>query len=490
MNTDMKNKVLSGLFWKLMENGGRQGIQFFIQILLARLLLPADYGVIALIVVFIAIANVFVDSGFNAALIQKKNVDETDFSSVFHLSLFVAASLYIALYLSAPLIADFYQEDQIIAILRVLSITLFFGAVNSIQYAVVSRTMKFQKVFFSTLGGTLFSGSLGIVMAYAGFGVWALVAQHLTNQLLITVILWFTVKWRPGMLFSLSRVKSLFAFGRNLLCSSMLDTIYSNLYSLVIGKMYNPEMLGYFVRGEQFPRLIITNINGSISSVMLPALSASQDDKGKVKAMVRRSIVTSSFVIFPMMTGLGVCAELLVKILLTDKWLPCVPFLQMMCITFAFWPIHVANLQAIKALGRSDIFLKLEIIKKCLGVIVLAISAPFGIYIMVAFMPVTSFISTAINSYPNGKLLQYSFKEQWLDIIPSLLLSVVMGAAIYPIHFTDWNSGVKLLGQVIAGASVYIGLAFLFKLECFLYLLDTGKELLRRKRIQAVNGDE
>lgn len=483
-NLVTKNKVIAGIVWKIMENGGRQGMQFVIQIILARLILPAEYGLIALIVIFIAIAAVFVDSGFNTALIQKKNVDETDFSSVFYLSLFVSGLLYVGLYLSAPVIAAFYDEYRIIAVLRVLSISLFFGTVNSVQYAVVARTMKFQKIFFSSLGGTLFSGTIGIAMAYAGFGVWALVAQYLSNQAVITLILWFTVKWRPRRMFSFGKVKSLFNFGSKLLCSNLLDTVYNNVYGLVIGKMFSSEMLGYFVRGDQFPKMIMTNINGSISNVMLPALSAYQEDTNKVKGMVRRSIVTSSFIVFPMMTGLAVCAEPLVKILLTDRWLPCVPFLQIMCLAYAFWPIHTANLQAINALGRSDIFLKLEIIKKCIGVSVLFISIPFGIYVMVAFKPVTSFISTAINSFPNQKLLNYSFKEQWRDIMPSLLLSVLMGAIIHMVNFVDWNAGAKLFTQAVSGVVIYIGLAFLFKLECLTYLLDTGKNLLHKKQTQ------
>jgi len=478
----IKSQVLSGLFWKLMERGGTQGIQFIVQIVLARLLLPEDFGVIALITIFMAIAGVFVQSGFSTALIQKKNTDAMDFSSVFYLSLLVAALLYVVLFFTAPFIADFYREPQLLLVVRVLSITLFFGAVNSIQNAVVSRTMEFKRFFFSSLGGIIPSGIVGITMAYMGFGVWALVWQQLTNQLLITLILWFTVKWRPKLIFSMSRLKTLFSFGSKLLFSALLDTTYSNLYGLVIGKTYDSAMLGFYNRGNMFPNIIVTNINGSIGSVMLPALSANQDDKLKVKGMVRRSIVTSSFIIFPMMVGLAVCAGPLVTLILTDKWLPCVPFLQLMCISYAFWPIHTANLQAINALGRSDIYLRLEIIKKCIGVTILCITIPFGIYVMVAFQPITSFISTIINSFPNRKLLNYSFKEQWRDVMPSLLLSVIMGAIVYAIQFMGWNAGVTLFVQVIVGAVLYISLAFLFKLECLTYLLDTLTELLRKKR--------
>lgn len=478
-NNKMKNEIIHGLFWKLMERGGTQGIQFIVQIILARLLLPKEYGIIALITIFIAIANVFIQSGFSNALIQKKHVDELDFSSVFYLSLSVAVFMYTTLFFIAPVIANFYDEPQLVAVLRVVSLTLFFGAINSVQSAVVSRTMQFKRFFFSSLGGIISSGGVGIIMAYMGFGVWALVSQQLVSSLIITCILWFTVKWRPKLVFSLSRVKRLFSFGWKLLFSSLLDTLYSNVYTLIIGRIYNSEILGYYNRGDQFPNIIVTNINGSISSVLFPALSVNQDDRSRVKQMVRRSIVTSSFLICPMMIGLAVCAEPIVKILLTDKWLPSVPFIQMMCITYIFWPIHTANLQAINALGRSDIYLKLEIIKKCVGILLLAISIPFGVYVMVASKPVTSFVATFINSFPNRKLLKYSFKEQCLDIIPSLVLALIMGAIVYPIKVIGLNDWLTLIMQITMGLVIYFGLAKLFKLECLDYLLNTVKGVLK-----------
>ena len=478
----MNSQVLFGLFWKLLERGGTQGIQFIIQIVLARLLMPKDFGAIALITIFIAIASVFVQSGFSTALIQKKNADETDFSSVFYLSLLVAGFLYVVLFFTAPFIADFYREQQLISVIRVLSITLIFGAVNSIQNAIISKNMEFKRFFFSSLGGIIPSGIIGIGMAYMGFGVWALVWQQFTNQLLITMILWLTVKWRPKLVFSMDRLRTLFSFGWKLLCSALLDTTYTNIYGLVIGKMYDSAILGYYSRGNSFPSLIVSNINGSIGSVMFPALSANQDDRSRVKAMVRRSIVTSSFVIFPIMVGLAVCAEALIKIILTDKWLPCVPFLQMMCISYAFWPIHTANLQAINALGRSDIFLRLEIIKKVIGLTILSITIPFGIYIMVAFETITSLLSIIINSFPNRKLLNYGYKEQWRDIMPSLLLSVIMGAVVYTIQLIGWNAGVTLFVQIIVGVVIYFGIAYLLKIECFNYILITMKPLLKKKK--------
>ena len=475
-----KSNILSSLLWKFMECGGTQVIQFVIQIVLARLLAPEQFGIIAMVMVFIKLAQVFAQSGFNTALIQKKEVDEIDFSSVFYLSLLVACLLYLILFFTAPFIANFYNSEQLILVLRVLSIILPFGAYNSIQNAIISRRMEFKKLFFSSIGAILVSGTVGIIIAYAGLGVWALVVQQLTNQFMITLILWFTVKWRPKFKFSLERVKSLFSYGWKLLISSLIDTLYMNLQSLIIGKIYNPATLAFYNRGEQFPQIIVTNINGSIQSVMLPALSSEQDNKRRVKDLVRRSIVTSSFILFPIMIGLIVIAESLVKIILTEKWLPCMPFLQIACLSYALYPIHTANLQAINALGRSDIFLKLEIIKKMVGLSILGISIPFGIYAMAIAMLITSIVCTFINAYPNFKLLNYSYKEQIKDIIPSFLLSLLMGGVFF-IKYMGLSDWITLLLQVSTGALIYFSMAFILKLECFNYLLYTIKDLLKIK---------
>lgn len=475
-------QVVSSFLWKLMERGGTQGIQFIVQIVLARLLLPEDYGIIALVVIFTQIAGVFVQSGLNTALIQKKNADEVDFSSVFYLSLAIACLLYVGLFFTAPFIAAFYDLPQIIPVFRVLSITLVFGACNSIQNAVISRNLQFKKLFFSSTGAVLISGAIGIYMAYTGFGVWALVGQQISNQLFVTMILWFTVRWRPKLLFSLDRVKDLFSFGWKLLVSALIDTVYQDLRSLIIGKMYNPAMLGFYNRGQQFPSIIVSNINGSIKSVMLPILASQQDNKPRVKRMMRRGIVTSSFIIFPMMVGLAVIAEPLVKLLLTDKWLPCVPFLQIYCAIYALMPIHTANLQAINAIGRSDIFLKLEIIKKIVGLSILAVTVFYGVYAIALGGVLSSLISSFVNAYPNKHLISYSYKEQVNDIIPSLLLSLAMGAVVYSLKWLGLSPLTTLVIQVCVGIIIYAGLARVFKLECYVYLVTTMKELFRKRK--------
>ena len=477
-----KYKIISSLIWKLLERVGVQGIQFIVTIVLARKLMPEEYGIIAIVMVFISLASVFVQSGFNTALIQKNDADEVDFSSVLYLSLGVAGVLYVIIYFSAPFISSFYTQPLLIPVLRVLSITLFIGAFSSIQNAFVAKYMLFKKLFLSSLSASIISGIVGIVAAYNDLGVWALVTQQLTSQLTVTIILWFTVKWRPHLLFSFKRLKKLFSYGSKLLASALIDTLYMDLRTLIIGRIYTPAMLGFYNRGQQFPQLIMANIVGSIQSVMLPALSAHQDNRKRVKDMMRRAIVTSSFLVFPMMVGMAVVAEPLVKIVLTEKWLPAVPFLQIFCISFTLWPIHTANLQAISAMGRSDIFLKLEVIKKIMGLIILGISLPFGVY-AIAFGGIFSgLIGTFINAYPNKELLNYSYKEQWLDIMPSLMISLVMGSIVYSLNFLSIPAWQILILQIVSGSIIYILLAKIFKIESFTYLVGTMKQLIKSRK--------
>ena len=478
--TSLRGKVLSGLFWKVLENGGVQIVQFVISLILARMLGPERYGTIALLLVFIAIANVFIQSGFQTALIQKRQVDDLDYSSVFYLGLGVALLLYAVIFAGAPAVAAFYHDPELKSMLRVLALMIFFGAVVSVQTAMVSRKMEFRKMCAASLLATCLSGIAGVIGAYRGLGTWALVVQQLGTQFLLMVFLWVLVGWKPMRAFSFSRVKALFSYGWKLLCSSLLDTVYNNLYTMVIGRIYQKDVVGYYNRGNQFPQLIVNNLAASIQAVMLPAFSASQEDKERMKAMVRRSIVTSAFVIFPMMAGLIAVAKPLISIILTEKWLPCVPFLQIMCVAYAMWPIHIANLQAINALGRSDIFLKLEIIKKALGLAVLAVSIPFGIYAMVWLKASTDFAGTIINAYPNKKLLNYSFLEQWRDVFPALVLSVVMGAIVYSLQFFIHNNWLLLIAQIGVGVLIYGGLAWIFKVESFRYLVGVMKGFQKR----------
>jgi teichuronic acid exporter len=477
-----KTTIISSLLWKLTLQGGAQGIQFIIQIVLARLLFPADYGLIAIVNAFVLIANVFVESGFTTALIQKKDADELDFSSVFYLSLFVAAFIYILLFFTSPLLSAFFNMPKLDQVMKVFSITLFFGAINSVQNAFVVRNMMFKKLFFSSITALLVSGSIGITAAYLGLGVWALVIHQLTYRLLLAITLWFSVKWRPKLLFSVDRVKALLAFGWKILAASLLNTIYMDIRSLVIGKIYAPEMLGFYNRGAQFPRLIIVNANNVIRAIMLPVLSSTQDNILTVKFISKRAIKTTSLIMLPMIIGLAVIAEPLVKIVLTEKWLPSVSFLQILCLGYILFPIQSANLEAILALGRSDIFLKLEIINKFIGLCILGVSIPFGIYAIAWGASFSVLVASIINAYFNLKLLNYGYLEQWKDFYPSLFMSLAMGAIVYSIRFFNISDEVTLLLQLLIGVVSYILIAKIFKIEAYAYLYKAISDIFTRKK--------
>lgn len=474
------NKVLSNFFWRFFERCGAQGVTFIVSIILARLLDPNVYGTVALVTVFTTIMQVFVDSGMGNALIQKKDADDLDFSSVFWFNLIICFILYLIMFIAAPFIAVFYKMPELTSVVRVLSLILIISGVKNVQQAYVSRTMQFKKFFFSTIGGTIGAAVVGIIMAYMGFGVWALVAQMLFNTTVDTIILWITVKWRPKMMFSLQRLKELFSFGWKLLVSSLLDTVYNDLRQLIIGKLYSSDDLAFYNQGKKFPHLIVTNINTSIDSVLLPTMSKAQDDKSTVRSMTRRAIKTSTYIMMPIMIGLAVCAEPLVSLILTDKWLPCVLFLRIFCITYAFYPIHTANLNAIKAIGRSDLFLKLEITKKIIGLIAILTTMWISVEAMAYSLLVTTLLNQIINSWPNKKLLGYGYSEQIKDMLPQIGLSLIMGAVIYLVQFVDLSNILTLCIQVPLGIIIYITLSKLLHIESFEYVISMLKSLKNR----------
>ncbi len=475
-----KNQIVNGLFWKVMENGGSQGIQFVISIVLARLLSPDEYGIINIVMIFVTIANVIVQNGFGTALVQKQQADERDYSSVLYVNLAAALAIYGILYVSAPWIAAFYGNPDMIRIVRVLALVLFPGAVISVQNAFISRRMEFKGLCIATVAAVVISGGVGIVMAGSGFGVWALVGQQLVYYLSLASVLFLAVPWRPRFLFAPERVEAMFQFGWKLLCASLIDTLFMNLYGLVVGKLYDEHTMGIYSRGEQFPKLIVTNLGTAIQSVMLPALSAYQTHPEQVVSMLRRAIKLSVFLVLPMMAGLAACGENLVLVLLGEKWMKCVPFLQISCLAYAVWPMDIANLQALNAMGRSDVFLKLEILKKIVGVAILALSVRCGALTFIAWKAAGDFLCTFLNAWPNQKLLGYSIRQLWRDILPALGASAVMGMGVYGIaHFLP-PGGLGLVIQVLTGIGIYLFIALAFKLESFQYLLGMLKTALYR----------
>lgn len=485
-SNSLKKNTMFGFMWRFAERCGAQGVAFIVSIVLARILEPETYGLIALVTVFTNILSVFVDSGMGEALVQKKDADDLDFSTVFYFNIVMCVAIYAILFFCAPFISEFYKNPDLTPVVRVLSITILISGVKSIQQAYVSRNMMFKRFFFSTLGGTLFSAGVGIFLAAKGAGVWALVVQQLANLTIDTLILWITVKWRPKAMFSFERLKGLFSFGWKILVSRLIDTAYGQIRSLIIGKIYSSADLAFYNKGKNFPNLIISNVNSSIDSVLLPSMAQAQDDPAMVKHMTRRSIKTSTYIMAPLLMGLAACSKPLISLILTEKWLECVPYMIIFCITFMFYPVHTANLNAIKSMGRSDLFLKLEIIKKIVGIAAILITMRISVMAMAYSLLVISVLSQIINSWPNKKLMNYSYLEQLKDILPGIFLAVFMGLCVWTVTFLHLPNPVTLIIQVPLGGVIFIGLSALFKLESFTYCFNMIKpylnKILHRKR--------
>ena len=474
MEDSLKKKTLSGLLWSFFERTGTQIVSFIVSIILARLLMPDDYGVIAIVLVFINLLDVFVQAGFGSALVQKKGIDELDCSSIFWISFTISITLYILLYISAPFIACFYEMPILSPVLRVLGIRLPISAYNTIQRALVSRAMKFKAFFYASIIGVIISAIVGIFMAYRGYGVWSLVWQQIVNSVASSLVVLFIIRWYPHFHFCSTRVRTLFSFGWKVLLGGLIDTLYEDFRSLYVGKLYTPADLAFYTRGKQFPYLIVNNITASISSVLFPVLSKNQDDSFAVKRMTRRAIMTSSFIMMPIMFGLASIAKPLVLLLLTEKWISSVPFVQILCLNAALMPLQSANVQAIYAMGRSDIALKLNIIKKTSGFIIILVSATFSVLAMAWGGVLVGIIASIVNAWPNKKLLNYGYFDQLKDILPYIGLSVLMSLFVISCEKLPFAIPVlTIMIQVVVGATTYYLLARLFNMESLHYIEDT-----------------
>lgn len=467
-----RKTMISGFVWRFLEKCGSQLVSIIVQLVLARLLSPSDFGTIAIVTVFINLLHVFVDSGLGNALIQKVDADDSDFSTVFFFNIIVCVMLYFLLFVLAPIISQYFEDGDLCLILRVMGLSLVISGVKNIQQAYVSRHLLFKKFFYSTVGGTILSAFVGIYLAYSGFGVWALVVQYLLNLSVDTLILWIVVDWRPNKFFSLSRLKGLFSYGWKLLVASLLDTIYANLRQLLIGKFYTKENLAFYNRGLQLPNVIVTNINSSIDSVLFTSMSSEQNDRLRVRNIAQKSLMISTFLMIPMMVGLAVCSEALITVVLTEKWLPCIFYLRIFCFIFSFYPIHTTNLNTINALGHSDVFLKLELYKIVVGIIILFVTVKYGVKVIVLGEAFASIIGQIINSYPNKEYIGYGYLDQIKDIIPNIIISICMGVCIYPISLVGISPIIKLIIQIIMGIFVFIFLCLFIKPRPYKYLVD------------------
>lgn len=470
MSKDLKTKVAKGAFWVLMERFSAQIVTFGVSIALARLLSPSDYGTVALLGIFIAVANVLADSGFGNALIQKKNATDLDFNSVFYVSLAISAVVYIILFSIAPLASRFYKVPELCPILRVSSISVLFNAVNSVQNAELSRKMLFHLSFRISLISTVASAICGLTLALLGFGAWTLVWANLASAVAGVISRWFIIAWRPSLAFSWEALKPLLAYGWKLLCSGLLSTIYNNLHGLIIGRWYSKEDLSFVNKGRTLPDMLMGNIDRTLSVVAFPALSQMQDDKVKLREAMRRMMVVSTFFIFPLMMLFAITAKNTILFLYGEKWLPSVPYAMIACISFAMWPFHTVNLQAIQAMGRSDVFLKLEIIKKVVAFTVLFVCLSQSVLIWcLAGALVLTPVSMIVNSWPNKELLGYSLRMQVADVMPTVAVCAAVSVPVLLLNLLPCDYQflrlAVLLAQGLTGVLLFASLSVYFRIR-------------------------
>lgn len=482
-----KTGIFGGLIWSFGERITAQLVSAIVGIILARLLMPEDYGVISIVFIFITICDVLVTSGFGTALVQKQEASEKDFNTAFTMSLFMSVALYILLFFAAPLIACYYEREILDPVIKVLGIRVIITSVNNIQHAKIRREMAFRKFFFATLIGTVISCLVGVVMAYSGFGVWALVAQYLTNSTIDTVALFIADDWRPKVCYYKDSAARIFSFGGRVLATDMTYTILGSISSFFVGKFFGASELAYYNEGGKYPSLIISNIDSSIQEVMLPAYSRVQNEKDKLKEILKKSVKLGIYVVAPLMLGLLAIADVFVDTVLTEKWEEMVPFIWIWCLIFLTRPFESSCHQAILGLGRSDITFKIILTINIIqfSLTMLAIFVLKNVLWVAIGVLVATWVGVVCFSLKVKDLIGYRFREQLIDILPSLLLSAFMGIAVYLLQYTELRGVALLLIQILTGAAVYISLSVLFKLEPYMYLKNLLKEKLLKKNIPA-----
>lgn len=477
---DLKIKTISGVFWKGMERICAQFVSTVVSVVLARLLLPDDYSVVGIVAIFFSFCNLFISAGLNTALIQKKNSDLLDFYTVLSTSLFMATVLYVLMFCCAPFISRLYHKTILIPAIRVMGVSFFIDAYKSVVSAKVTADLQFRKFFWSTIIGTVISAIIGIILALQGFGPWALIAQQMTNSLIDALVLTITSHFQPQLTFSLERFKTLFAFGGRIFGASIIHTVYLQVRPLVVGIKYTTTDLAFYTKANGFPDLITSVASNTLSSSLFPVMAKVQDDKEMILGMTRRFMQLASYLVFPLMIGFAAISESFVKIVLTDKWLPIVPYVIIFCFSGMLSPIQDGNLQAIRAIGRSDMILKLEIIKKSSYFFVIVLFVLFSRNpLVLAFSNIiTALLATLINTQPNKKLIGYSLKYQLMDILPNFLITIVMGLVVFGMKLLPLKTAPLMLLQLLVGILVYSGLSIITRNQSFFYLMNTIKGLI------------
>lgn len=468
MSESLKSKTVKGTVWSSVERFSVQGIQFAVMIVMARLLTPSDYGLVGMIAIFIAISQSLVDSGFSQALIRKQDRTEVDNSTVFYFNIAVGGLLYLILFVCAPLIADFYGEPSLTPITRAIGLSVVFNSLAVVQRALLTVRLDFKTQAKASLAGCLVSGAVGIGMAYGGRGVWAIVWQQITNLFVVTSLLWVLSKWKPVPRYSWRSFRELFGFGSKMLASGLLDTLYRNIYLIVIGKVFRASDLGYYTRANQFSDFASSNITGIFQRVTYPVLCTIQDDTERLRDVYRRLLKTSAFVIFPLMMGLAAVSKPMVVTFLTEKWLFSAVLLVPLCFASMWYPVHAINLNLLQVEGRSDLFLRLEVIKKILGVAVLCVTLPLGLVWMCWGSLVSSIIALVINTRYTGRLIGLGFMSQMRDLLPTFVLSIAVGGVVYlTVTFISMAAPVALAVGVLEGAAIYTAAARILRFSEF-----------------------
>lgn len=468
-----KNGIKGGLIWSFGERITAQLVSTIVTIVLARLLDPTHYGIISIVTVFITFCNVFVTSGMGSAIVQKKEVNDEDYNTAFFISLSIAVILYVVLFFTAPFIADFYEMSELKWVLRIMALRLPLASINSIQQAHVQRAMQFKRFFIATLFGTVLSGVVGIGCAVKGLGVWALVAQYLTNTTVDTIVLFFVEKWIPKFQFSAKKAKEIFSFGWKVLATELVYTAEEDIRSLIVGKVFGSADLAYYDQGKKYPSIMVNNLNSAIDKVMLPAYSRSQDDLENLKKMLRKSIAVGIFVLAPVLIGFAAVSDSFISVVLTEKWMFCSPYIKIFCFIYLTRPLETACHQALLAIGRSDIVLRIMIAINivALAAVFIAVFGFNSVFLIAVGSLISSFVSLTSFMVYSNKLIGYHLHEQLKDIGPALLCSAVMGVAVYAIGQCGINKLPLLIIQVILGGVTYIVLAKILKIDAFQYLI-------------------
>ncbi|MGN0419543.1 MAG: lipopolysaccharide biosynthesis protein [Acetatifactor sp.] len=474
-----QQRTISGFMWKFCEKICSQSMSLVVQIILARLLLPEEYGIVGYMVLFMTLADVFLLQGFSTALIQKKDADQTDYSSVFFANLFMAFIIYGVFFFAAPIVAVYYDEAILTPVMRVMSLTVIIGAFSSVHNAILARNMDFKKSFFRGLGYAFAYSFVGIYMAYNHFGVWSLVYAKLAGVFFGGVVLWIAVKWKPQCVFSFGRIWRMFEYSSKVLLTNLLNTLFNNISSVIIGRFYTSADMGYYQRGENLPQSMIQSVDGTLSEVMYPAFSILQSDIDKLKSTLRRSMKTSTFIVFPMLIGLMVLSKPIIIFLFTEKWTDSVIYMQLTCLLCLFWPLS-ARIHAINAIGKSSIPLKISLISKCFTLIVLLTVARFGVVYILYGNILSSFFSFIVTSVYSERYLDYSLGELTSDLLPNLLLAIIMGIIVYFFSCIEESNMFIIFLSVSIGVFVYITGAFVTKNDSVFFLIDILKQRLNR----------